>query len=651
MRALRLVESGSGARVAAIVLCAAVAISVEAAPGPAMAASPKTRAAATAAHGLRLIPGRRLRYAVSFSSQAGMDMSPALKQQGQQSPGTAPAPLALGTNLKGELQLTPVRSIGGDVLVECRIGVGAFRMDVNGREAAEAAAALRRDLAHPILFQINPAGHIHALRFDPAADVVTQGVARTLLAHLQFSTPGSAGLSAWEAREEEPNGVFRVRYRRVGTAANGIAAIRKTKVSALKPAVSEPGMGSKQSVSTRSELQVEFDQDRGLLQSLQGAETFITRLNGTPVARSRNVISLRLTRRELIAPTALAALQTEALKLSARRPPISFVEAPGITPRQEEQIQRGNLAGATWPQLAAELAAMERTAPSDSAAQALLVKLKACFYLYPQTSAVAESILRGSRADGISTAMLVEALRGAGHERAQQALLGAGFARRGDPRFQQQLLPTVARLDRPVRQVEFFLRSMITSGNRDTASTATLALGTLTRTLARTEPAHARSLAMMMAQQLSKATTIERKTDWLLALGNAAQSSALPAILSSSRQAAPDVRGAALFALSHLRGEAPDRRLAEALAADAQPKVRLTAARVAENRPLSTPLRQALVRAVGHDQAPDVRLAAVRALWQKGRTLPDVRAAVQSAAKRDANPDVRRTLTAMLSQP
>ncbi len=603
---------------------------------------------------LNLPPGQRLLYTVSYQSQASMDMN-AMQQPGSEgNSGQSASPLpsmTINTSLKGNIEVISLKKTRGETLLQCRIHLLTSRIEANRQRAVGVSDLLKRDLNAPILFSLDQTGHGHALHFASACDALSQGVARTLLAQLQFTASPAEGVTFWKGQEEEPNGTFLSRYHFLKRGANGITIIYKTKIAPPPSPEVAAQRGLRQSVIPESDLKIVFDENRNVLQSVEGKETFVTLMGESRIGKSLNVISLRLDKQETLKPAVLASLQTTTLKMLSQTRPISFAEVPQITPQQEEQIQRNNLHGATWAELQNELARMENNAPDDTATQTMLVRLKACFYLEPGTCVSAQALLHTTRPNQITTMLLVEALRGAGHEGAQNVLLSVGRDHRTDAEFMLLLLPTLARLEKPVSGVDVFLQERSASENKEIASTATLTMGMLTRILAQASPQRAAILVKAMIQQLDRSESAERKTDWLFALGNAGQSSSLSVILRYSHHAVPEVRSAALYALNHVPSEVTEKRLVEAMTVDTESRVRLTAIRVAANYPFSISLRQALLKALQNDLTTEVRIATLTPLWRQGRALPEVQTALKNAAQQDISEEVRRAANSLLSQP
>src|SRR5262249_12596771 len=149
-------------------------------------------------------------------------------------------------------------------------------------------------------------------------------------------------------------------------------------------------------------------------------------------------------------------------------------------PQQEARIQRANLGDTTREQILAQLADLDRSPTPDQAARELLPRLKACICLYPPFCRTLQAQLLSAQPDGIRMALMVEALRAAGHSAAQQTLISLVRARRTEVRTLGLLIPTLGQLECPIPQVDALLQE-IAFGRSDpfVASMACLSLGAL----------------------------------------------------------------------------------------------------------------------------------------------------------------------------
>jgi len=611
-----------------------------------------TRSMAPNTGPLRLDPHSRLVYAVDMSSQAVLDMRAALRQQDPSADISKAPMMTLTTELRGDIEMVPVDNVGPITRVLCTIHPEQLRLQANGAEVAQTIPQLMRQLRQPVLVEYTRQGQISRVHFDCNWDTTSQGFARALLGYLQVTLPDRANQTIWRAREAETNGRFVTEYSRQART-QGMLTLRKAKTAAvtIQTAPSAHQLQGAKTITPTGELILILDAGRGILQSVRGEERFDTTLGTVLVARSRNAVAIALQNRMPVTIAQHDVLLRIARQQAQEAPGISLAQTPETAPQQEAQIQRANLGDATPEQILAQLADLDHSPTPDQAARQLLPRLKACIYLYPQFCRTLQAQLLSAQPDGIRMALMVEALRAAGHPAAQQTLINVAQARRTEVRALGLLIPTLAQLVNPTRQVDTWLQE-VAFGKSDPfiASMACLSLGALTHTLAMSAPERSRRLILTLENHLQGCPSPRRKQTLLLALANAAQPSTLPVLLHETRDRSPEVRSGALLALGRLPGPQPERALCLALAADKDATVRLAAALASGGHLGSARVRQVLLQALRTDRDIRIRIKALSTLWGGARSRPEVVTGVQAAASQDASEDVRQAARTLLAQ-
>jgi hypothetical protein len=613
----------------------------------------------TAKQGLTLHPDRgyRLLYSFAMNSQALFDMSAALRQQDPNADTSHAPKMILLTALKGTVELVPLGSLsqhGTDdrIQVLCTLRPAELRLEQNGVEVTEPLAQLRQQLAEPILVEYTHRGQIASVRFNSDCDTTAQGFARTLLAYLQVTLPNDFTQPTWQAREAEPNGIFMTRYTRQ-TATPDVLTVNKIKCgpASTAPQATAGQLQATQTVTPGGTLTLTLDARRGLIRTVYGAESFATVLGTAPVARSRNTISLALLSRLPLSSATNRSLLSVARQRRQQSGGRTLAQSPEITPQQEARIQRANLGDATVEQVLAQLAALDGSTTPEKQANALLPRLKACIYLYPEILFTLRAQLQSAPADKIRMALIAEALRAAGTPAAQRLLIAVLDARHREVRAAGLLIPTLAQLQAPIPQVEAVLAEMAFGKGGDPliTSTACLALGVLAHTLSTQAPERANHLTQVLQYRLLQTRSNEQKRTLLLALANAAQPSTLPTLLHQAHDHSPEVRGSALLALGRLPGEQAERPICAALTTEPDANVRLAAAMAAKGKLSSAAVRQGLLQVLQRDHNTQVRIKALYTLWNGARSRPEVEAGVQQAAKQDASEDVRQAALTLLA--
>jgi hypothetical protein len=587
-----------------------------------------------------------------MSSQAILDMRAALRQQDPNADLSRAPMMTLTTELRGDIEMVPVDRLGPTTRVLCTIHPEQLRLLANGSEVAQSIPQLMRQLRQPLLVEYTGKGQVARVHFDRNWDAASQGFARALLGYLQVTLTDRADQTIWRAREAEPNGRFVVAYSRQART-QGTLTLRKAKTAAvtIQTAPLAHQLRAARTITPAGALTLVLDTDRGILQSIRGEERFDTTLGAALVARSRNTVAIVLQKRLPVTTARHDALLQIARQQARQAPGISLAQTPDAAPQQEAQIQRANLGDTTREQILAQLADLDHSPASDQAARQLLPRLKACIYLYPPFCRTLQAQLLSAQPDGIRMALIVEALRAAGHPAAQQTLLRVAQARRSEGRALGLLIPTLAQLASPIPQVDALLQE-VAFGESDpfVASMACLSLGALAHTLAPSAPERARRLTLVLENRLQRCPSPRRKQTLLLALANAAQPSTLPVLLNEARDRFPEVRSGALLALGRLPGPQPERTICLALAADRDARVRLAAALAAGGRLNSAPIRHGLLQALRTDRDVQIRLKALSALWGGARSYPEVVTGVRTASAQDASEDVRKAARTLLAQ-
>jgi HEAT repeat protein len=150
-----------------------------------------------------------------------------------------------------------------------------------------------------------------------------------------------------------------------------------------------------------------------------------------------------------------------------------------------------------------------------------------------------------------------------------------------------------------------------------------------------------------MLQQHNQAPK-ERRSDWLLALGNTGSPQALSVILSQSNSQEDRMRwvvASALNPVNHPKAEETLLRYAES---DPVKDVRLNAISAFEYRSWSSQVYRRLVSCLKRERDPEVRVALLRVLWTQRGRYPDVVSLVRRYAQSDPSPEVRRQAKEML---
>jgi HEAT repeat protein len=598
----------------------------------------------------RFVPGQRLVYRLEYASNAAVDLT--RLDDSSKTPPRGAEPPGLGrmhayqTTLKGELIATVFESSGDHILLAYRLADVMVQLEVDGVVADTAAATLQADLGRDLIVRIDPRGRVVCLYFDPAVTPQGQTTMRTLLALCQFVLPTapSATSRVWEAEEEDRSGPYVAQYEaedgsgQAGTLATfvktktGYERVRRSpaEVVDLRPTVQPEGW-----------LIARFDTAAGHLTSLGGTGGQTLLLSGQAIACEEYRLRLDYQEEQCLAPDALAGLRGRgaARTLAGAGVPLW---TPGLSPAQEDALQREALGDATLDSLRADLARAEASPDPKDDHTSLYLKLKALVHLHPESCERLGGLLATAPGDGLTLRLLAGALSDAANPACQMVLIHAIGARAGDWPALSHLIPALGAVPAPLPEAERVLRDLAGKGvDWKVASTAQLALGNMARRLAKTSPPRARGLVAWALEALRSAPSDARTRQLLLVLGNTGAAEALPAIRSRLQHPATEVRAAAALALRWIDLAEAEALLIRALGTDPEPAVRTEAAVALGFRAATPAMFEALRRALQEDSAGGVRQAVLNDLWRAWTSIPAARDLIAEAAAHDAAPEVR----------
>jgi hypothetical protein len=357
---------------------------------------------------------------------------------------------------------------------------------------------------------------------------------------------------------------------------------------------------------------------------------------------------LELLAREAQPAGELAALRQRALALARLAPETSLSTRPSQA-ADERVIERSELGQWTAEGLLAQVDLAEAGGGTLDEA-ALYLKLKALAYLHPEACPALGARLATARVGRPAFRLLAGALGEVGHPAAAEALVGAVRARRNDGPALLALVPTLGGVRSPIPLAEEAIRELaFGAAPPGIAPVARLALGALARRLASTAPARADRIVDQAVRELRSSTSPSARRLWLLVLGNAASSRALPVVERYAADAAPEVRAAVAAALAPLETSRAERILARMLSADPDPAVRLEAAAAFGARTVAAQSFALQKAAFENGQETSVRLVLLDNLWRARERFPAAAGLVRRAAAGDPSTDVRRTAARLLA--
>jgi HEAT repeat protein len=562
---------------------------------------------------------------------------------------------SLKTHLAAQLLSTVIAGQGDGFVVAVRLQNPVVQLEVDGHETSERAHTIATELGADIFAVVDHMGRVRSVLFNAGTDSLSQGFGRTLLALIQFVFPDDPAASAnqWESLEEGPAGQYVAHYRAEAVAGgdNPVATFRKKKAYYITPPeVSESNEYEVSQVITPSgDLLARFDVAAGHLLSLDGTESDVTSIAGKTVARSETTLKLTYKSPQTLSEKAIEELRAEKSERERTVRPIAL-----FLKRSKEEIENSiaaaKLGKDTEDSLLAQLAEAESTAAVNTDSTDLFLKFKALVQLHPESCRDLGRTLTKAEPKGVSMSVLAEALKAVGSPEAQNALADAIRARGEDWPALSKLIPMLALAGPPTEIAENTLKEIADhSGNSDIATTAKLSLGIMAGTLEKVSPERSARLVDFLISSLDSSGSPADKRIFLLVLGNAGSTRALPVISRFLNDPSPVLRAAAVSALRLCDSSSADDLLAKALASDADPAVRSQAAFSLSYRRMNTSTFEVQKRVFERDKDESLRLSLLNNLWKARQSFPEVVQIVKRASATDASKVVRQAATRLLA--
>jgi len=535
---------------------------------------------------------------------------------------------------------------------------------VNGNEQTAQVDEVVGTLSRGFVGELSPTGKVMGLYLAPDAGKFSQDFARTLLAALQFILPDASPdkSGSWTTTEADRNGPYLARYQVTRSTGGGnprLVSIRKTKLRYLpmpqSPSDEElPGKSqARKTVTPKMNFAARFDSTSGQLISLNGTETLETAVEDKRVAHSET--TLRLSQRPALklslADTEQLARWAATLKENSSRLPLF---AQPSRAEIEGNIQRTELRDATMDDLLTQLNAIKIDSNPDkqqAIETPLYLKFKAMIYLHPEESAKLGPVLARAEVSSPTFRIVSGALGAIGHREAQAALVQAITARPQDSTALASLIATLGGAPHPTVESEKAMHQVaLNAPDLNVSGSAILALGSMARSLARTEAIRSNALVDFLLQRATAPGPSEQKQSALQSLGNSASPRALPVLIKLASDDSPATRAAAMDSLRNIPQPEVDPLLRHVLTADSEARVRLEAAFALGFRKTSVEsfnLQKKVLATEGDDK---VRSALLDNLAKMYKQFPEVRSILAHAAKQDPSEYVRKEAAGLLGR-
>jgi HEAT repeats len=580
----------------------------------------------------RFTPGSRTSYRVRYTSDSSTSLGALMG-------GSGGTPEPFRVVLEGTMLVSVLEADRHGARMAWRFA--DVKLEMTGQAAIfQSGDAIRADLERETFGSVNEQGRVNGVRFDGRVSPASQTFARTLLGITQFVSAGKRDATEWDAQEDDPAGPYEAHYAAVRTAAAG--TFQKVKMRYT-------------GATTRSTAPVwaftaVFDSRAGRLQSLEGTEEQEVARGGRTIGRAVNSVRLRYTGEDRVKPEELAVLRRAYEDRERAGAAVALSAAPSEEERQRA-LAASTLGATTMEELAAAIREMDQraTPPSKDETTPLFLKVRALVYLHPEACRPLGAMLQEAPANGLTMRLLAEAFTSAGTPETQHEVVTAMRERSGDMATFTTLSFALARTKSPTLETE---EALSEPAFRDPESgqgkTAQLMLGAVARDMAASDPERAERVVDRLIALFESLHSPNASRRLLSVLGNAGSPRGLPTIVRYLHDPSADLRIGAASALRFVDGARADELLAQAAKDPAAP-VRLavvSALGYRETRPATLATLRRILQA---DPAANVRVAALRNLWQMRAGSTDAAALVRYAATHDTSEDVRRTAAGLLA--
>ncbi|NVJ16652.1 HEAT repeat domain-containing protein [Myxococcus sp. AM010] len=580
------------------------------------------------------VPGSEYRYSLDVTQRVAFKQT---QPQGD-------APPSMRFHLQGEWRVGIVSA--SDARVDARVSLlpESVSVDIEGHDALspEQRELLIGSLSLPFFVTMERTGAARLVHMETGTDVLAQGLLRSVVAATQFVVQGVPG-AGWQSEEHDATGQYNAAYRR----AEEPLRFSKSKLAYTHVATAQglqPLAKDKLRIDVRTDSQFQLGADLWP-ESLVASEQFeVDAGDGMP--RASHELRLRLLllarSRDTTLPGALAALRDGLTTI-----PLASIQGHAQDPQAHH---RQILGGRRFEDMLEDLRALPKDAQArDDARTLAMERLRALFVLEPAEALKVPGVLHEGL-EPLAASPMLGALSAASTTESIQAL--SRILEDGDVSVpvRTDAVAALGMAEAPTPEGVEALRARARDTQPELRDTATLALGNAAMRMgAGSQDARgAQTLVEELGARFRSSNSVEEKALVLRALGNTRDSRALVYIEEGLREAAPQVRQAAVEALRLLADPAVDPLLAQRLLGDPSPEVRKAVLFAISFRPLG-PLLSALDQALRGDPSDGLRAELVQFLGSRATTTPEVRPLLAWASQNDSNASIRQAALGFLN--
>jgi hypothetical protein len=550
-------------------------------------------------------------------------------------------------SLQGEMHTTIVQQEGSKAVLSYRLRLTSLRMVMNKEPMPdpERQALLRQVNESILLVEMDSQGKTGRVWTLPGTDPFVESILRNLVSLSQLSLTGTKSAKSWTAQEDSPEGRYTASYQTVNSKP---AEVRLKKTIQKYTRVADQGMGRDITIRPSGSSDVLFHPKEGRLISIQSQIGQQTWLKNLRISEGTTRFSLQHKTTGTLPAAGLDALQKGYRQTVAQTKPGTLFGLP-VVQGDSEDMQRQQLGDDTLETLMKAVRTLPENADMDTQT-ALYLKWRALLSLQPDTCQEVAIYLEKQKVESVRTRVLSMALQGAGHPKAQSALVRYMRLHKSNPDAMQNLIPVLADVSDATPESEQFLSSLTQVSDPNIATPARLGLGSMAKNLQSNSPERARSVVDRLLGALNACKADEERVSWLLALGNAGSDRALTTIMKYVQSPDDQVRYASISALRFIEQPQAEEILANALLSDKVTAVRMEAASAFGYRQMTGRGFRAHREAITREKDEDIRKTLLNNLWQAREAFPDVKKIVRQAAQSDSSQSVRNLARQLLSR-
>ncbi|MGA1824562.1 MAG: HEAT repeat domain-containing protein [bacterium] len=512
-------------------------------------------------------------------------------------------------------------------------------------------------LKEEVLVEMNRNGKIESLVFPKRISSDIRNILKAIMAGAQVILPVDSQ-KEWSNKESDLNGSYLARYSLAFPLEEPLVKIKKEKVNyttLLEDTSAGETMADFISIG-ESKGNILFHREGGYIDEISLREKIEIALPGQIQQNIGSQIMCTLKLKEKTKDVSFAKLG-EARWQDLIKKHVSLLRSEGesipllggeghalMEKREHEQI----LAGASLEDLFDTLDKLE-IHDDGQLRFTTMCKLESFMYLYPEKiQGVTARLLREQNGSAAMSTIL-GAMETIPHLEAQAGLRDIIKLRRKEKETMLLTIPSLGHVPHPDSESEALLLDLFENeADPDISSTSILALGVMAHTLHPVDSQRAAGITEYALDALQHAHSVEEKTLYLEALGNAGHPEALGIIEDFTKDANEEIRISALDGLRNISGEKTDSIIGRALSDDESERVRSMAASISIIRPVSETLFNQLKRSYINEDSEMVRSQIIRALWENRQEYPEAVTIVKNAAEIDSSKDIRDLATSLI---